>query len=127
MLPCFILRKGDWNELTGHPKDRGRDRPDLRTNSLQPGDDDVDQIQFRAFLLLRLIAQSSAHLCSIAPTIANDRRTRAQESMLSEEATDDRGSIVQSSARLRSIVPLIAIDRTRGPYVNFMRFIIIFK
>ena len=40
---------------------------------------------------------------------------------------DDRGSIVQSSARLRSIAPLIANDRTRGPYVNSMRFIIIFK
>ena len=58
---------------------------------------------------------------------ANDRRTRAQESILSEEATDDRGSIVQSGACLRSIAPLTAIDHTRGPYVNFMRFIIIFK
>ena len=57
----------------------------------------------------------------------NDCRTRAQESILSEEATDDKGSIVQSSARLCSIAPLTAIDHTRGPYVNFMRFIIIFK
>jgi hypothetical protein len=36
------LRRDDWNELTGHPKDRGRDRPNSRTNSLQPGEDDVD-------------------------------------------------------------------------------------
>ena len=57
----------------------------------------------------------------------NNRRTRAQGSILSEEATDDRGSIVQSRARLCLIAPLTAIDRTRGPYVNFMHFIIIFK
>jgi hypothetical protein len=36
------LRRDDWNELTGHPKDRGRDRPNSRTNSLQPGEDDVE-------------------------------------------------------------------------------------
>jgi hypothetical protein len=36
------LRRDDWNELTGHPKDRGRDRLNSRTNSLQPGEDDVD-------------------------------------------------------------------------------------
>jgi hypothetical protein len=38
------LRRGDWNELTGYPKDRGRDRPNSMTNSLQPGEDDVDHI-----------------------------------------------------------------------------------
>jgi hypothetical protein len=38
------LRRGDWNELTGHPKDHGRDRPNSRTNSLQLGEDDVDHI-----------------------------------------------------------------------------------
>jgi hypothetical protein len=36
------LRRDDWNELTEHPKDRGRDRPNSRMNSLQPGEDDVD-------------------------------------------------------------------------------------
>jgi hypothetical protein len=41
------LRRGDWNELTRHPKDRGRDRPNLRTNSLQPGKDDVDHIALK--------------------------------------------------------------------------------
>jgi hypothetical protein len=38
------LRRDDWNELTGHPKDRGRNRWNSRTNSLQPTEDDVDQI-----------------------------------------------------------------------------------
>jgi hypothetical protein len=38
----LILRKSDWNELTGHPKDRGRDRPNSKTNSLKLGEDDVD-------------------------------------------------------------------------------------
>jgi hypothetical protein len=37
-----ILRKGEWNELTGHPKDRGKNQPNSRTNSLKPGEDDVD-------------------------------------------------------------------------------------
>jgi hypothetical protein len=41
------LRRDDWNELTGHLKDRGRDRPNSRTNSLQPGEDDVDQIAIK--------------------------------------------------------------------------------
>jgi hypothetical protein len=36
------LRRDDWNELTGHPKDRGRDQPNSMTNSLQSGEDDVD-------------------------------------------------------------------------------------
>ena len=42
---CFvlILRKGEWNELTGHPKeDRGKNQSNSRTNSLQPREDDVD-------------------------------------------------------------------------------------
>jgi hypothetical protein len=39
----LILRNDDWNELTGHPKDRGKDRSNSRTNSLQPGEDDADQ------------------------------------------------------------------------------------
>jgi hypothetical protein len=38
-----ILRKGEWDELIGHPKDRGKNQPNLRTNSLQPREDDVDQ------------------------------------------------------------------------------------
>jgi hypothetical protein len=30
----IILRKGEWNELTGHPKDRGKNQPNSRMNSL---------------------------------------------------------------------------------------------
>jgi predicted lactoylglutathione lyase len=41
------LRRDDWNELTEHPKNRGRDRPNSRMNSLQPGKDDVDQIAIK--------------------------------------------------------------------------------
>jgi hypothetical protein len=37
-----ILRNGEWNELIGHPKDRGKDSPNSKANSLQPGKDDVD-------------------------------------------------------------------------------------
>jgi hypothetical protein len=42
---CFvlILRKGNWTELIGHPKDRGKNRRNSRTNSLQPGEDDADR------------------------------------------------------------------------------------
>jgi hypothetical protein len=38
-----ILRSGEWNELTGHPKDREKDSPNSKVNSLQPGEDDVDR------------------------------------------------------------------------------------
>jgi hypothetical protein len=38
----LILRKGKWNELTGHLKDREKNQPNSRTNSLKPGEDDVD-------------------------------------------------------------------------------------
>jgi hypothetical protein len=37
-----ILRNGEWNKLTGHSKDRGKDSLNLKANSLQPGKDDVD-------------------------------------------------------------------------------------
>jgi hypothetical protein len=37
----LIVRKVEWNELIGHPKDRGKDRPNSRTNSLQQGENDV--------------------------------------------------------------------------------------
>ena len=58
ILGCFlvlILRKGEWNELTEHLKDRGKDWPNSRTNSLQHGENDVDQILFERSLLLCLI------------------------------------------------------------------------
>jgi hypothetical protein len=38
----LILRKGEWNELIGHPKDRRKNQSNSRTNSLKPGEDDVD-------------------------------------------------------------------------------------
>jgi hypothetical protein len=46
MLPCFDLKEGRVNELTRHPKDHGKDRLNSRTNSLQHGENDVDQIEF---------------------------------------------------------------------------------
>jgi hypothetical protein len=39
----LILRKSEWNELTGHLKDHRKNQPNSRTNSLQPGKDDVHQ------------------------------------------------------------------------------------
>jgi hypothetical protein len=40
---CFVLvlRISEWNELTRHPKDRGKNRRNSRMNSLQPGEDDA--------------------------------------------------------------------------------------
>jgi hypothetical protein len=71
----LILSKGERNELTGHPKDRGKDQPNLRTNSLKHGGNDADQIEFRASLLLCSILRSSAHLHSIilVPTLERTR------------------------------------------------------
>jgi hypothetical protein len=40
----LILRKGECNELTGHPMDRGKSWPNSRSNSLQPGEDDANQL-----------------------------------------------------------------------------------
>jgi hypothetical protein len=37
-----ILRNGEWNKLTRHPKDRGKDNQNSMVNSLQLGEDDVD-------------------------------------------------------------------------------------
>ena len=44
-----ILRNGEWNELTRHPKDRGKDRSNSMANYLQPGKDDVDRITYLTF------------------------------------------------------------------------------
>jgi hypothetical protein len=38
-----ILRRGEWNDLTGHPKDCGKNRPNSRMNSLQQGENDVGE------------------------------------------------------------------------------------
>jgi hypothetical protein len=42
----LIMRNDEWNELTRHLKDRGKNRLNLRINSLQPGENDVDCRRF---------------------------------------------------------------------------------
>jgi hypothetical protein len=37
-----ILRRGEWNELTGLLMDRGKNWLNSRMNSPQPGENDVD-------------------------------------------------------------------------------------
>ena len=51
---CFVLvlRMGEWNELTGHPKDRGKNRPNTRTNFLQQGENDADCVVVNLFYFL---------------------------------------------------------------------------
>ena len=41
---CLVLiwRDEEWNELTGHPKDWGKNRPNSKTNSLHPRENNVD-------------------------------------------------------------------------------------
>ena len=50
----LILRKGKWNELTAHLKDRGKDRSNSRLNSLQHGENDADQIECRSLFFTTL-------------------------------------------------------------------------
>jgi hypothetical protein len=45
----LILRKGEWNELIGHLKDRGKNRPNSMTNSLQQGENDADCVVVSLF------------------------------------------------------------------------------
>jgi hypothetical protein len=54
---CFVLvlRMGKWNELTVHPKDHGKNRPNSRTNSLQQGENDADCVAVNLFYFLNLI------------------------------------------------------------------------
>ena len=51
---CFVLvlRMGEWNELTEHPKDCGKNRPNLRTNSHQQGENDADCVTVNLFYFL---------------------------------------------------------------------------
>jgi hypothetical protein len=53
---CFILIVGKvkWNELTGHPKDCGKDQLNLRTNSLQHRENDADHIEFCCLFIIAL-------------------------------------------------------------------------
>ena len=66
--------------------------------------------------ILQSIARSSAHLRSIAPTIEIVRRTRAQTSKATEEATDGkvRAHLIWALDRTHA-----AIDRTRGLMLLF--------
>jgi len=41
----LILRNMGCNELIGHPKDRGKDDSNSRTNSFQPGETDAGENQ----------------------------------------------------------------------------------
>ena len=45
----FLLRKGEWNELIGHPKDRGKNQSNSRTNSLQHGENDANCVAVSLF------------------------------------------------------------------------------
>ena len=67
----LILRKGEWNELTGHPKDW----MNSRTNSLQHGENDADHTEFGASLLLRSILRSSVggHLIALVSALERTR------------------------------------------------------
>jgi hypothetical protein len=54
MVCCFvlILKNTKWNELTGHPKDRGKNQSNSRMNSLQQGENDVDCVAVNLFYFL---------------------------------------------------------------------------
>jgi hypothetical protein len=51
---CFVLvlRIGERNELTGHLKDRGKNWPNSKTNSLQQWENDADCIAVNLFYFL---------------------------------------------------------------------------
>jgi hypothetical protein len=51
---CFvlILRNDECNELTRHPKDRGKNRPNLRMNSFQQRKNDTDYVAINLFYFL---------------------------------------------------------------------------
>jgi hypothetical protein len=44
-----ILRNGEWNKLTRHLKDHGKDNPNSMANFVQPGEDDVDRTTYLTF------------------------------------------------------------------------------
>jgi hypothetical protein len=41
----LVLKNTGWNELIGHPKDRGKEDSNSRTNSFQPGETDAEENQ----------------------------------------------------------------------------------
>jgi len=47
LVICYIvllLKRRGWNELIGNSKDRDKNHLNSRTNSLQPGENDADQL-----------------------------------------------------------------------------------
>jgi hypothetical protein len=38
-----VILSEEWNKLTRHPKDRGKDSSNSKANSLQPKEDDIDR------------------------------------------------------------------------------------
>jgi hypothetical protein len=42
---ALVLRSIEWNELNGHPKDRGKDDLNSMTNFFQPGEIDSGENQ----------------------------------------------------------------------------------
>ena len=61
ILGCYlvlILRKSKWNKLTGHLKNSEKNWPNSRSNSLQPGENDADQLSNNRRLSGRLLILS---------------------------------------------------------------------
>jgi hypothetical protein len=82
----LILRNDDWNELTGHPKDRGKDWPNSRMNSLQLGEDDANQKVVRSS---SMTANDHTKPANDRTKPANNRRTCTKTSKPSMEATNE--------------------------------------
>ena len=104
--------------MTGHPKDW----PNSRTNSLQPGKNDVDQIEFRS---LSVTALDLVIECMIERPPALDRTNDCDQSHQFEDSLLERP--------LKAITHMIehppVLNRTcvcarahTGLYVNFLRF-----
>jgi hypothetical protein len=55
----LILRNGQWNELIGHPKDHGKNRPNSRTNYVQPEENDVDRSVVQTHMLFHVFFRLS--------------------------------------------------------------------
>jgi hypothetical protein len=99
ILECclvLILRNDDWNELTGYPKDHGKDWPNSRMNSLQPREDDVDQKVVRSSFVTAndhtKPANDRTKPANNRTKPASDRRTCTKTSKPSVEATDEERS-----------------------------------
>jgi hypothetical protein len=63
--PCCKVEKGEWNGLTGHLKDHGKDQLNSRTNSIKHEENDADQTEFRS---LSVTALDHTRVCTRACT-----------------------------------------------------------